>query len=1590
MKNILLTLLLFSFTSTLFCQENLDWRKSYKGKIEIEKTANDFVFFRVSSKWGVYNTQLNKIVLKPSADFVYADQTSILNNVFFLVKKGKIGICNSNGQLILKPIHRKLGIFSGYDRYSDIQFIQIDDKIFQINSLDSINTAIGKSTVKAQPYLNRYNCHLEIRNDNDLLLINNTASESEEMPIYTFLGEDSIDVNGNLVYMLSQQYTYSGIYSIKEQVWKSDSTLQSIHATDNLFVGTIFSNYGSEYFVLDKSFNTLKQYENYEKLSQDLSIVKLLIGTGIDAVNEIQNDNFFYDWFYYRQNGKSGLFSLWNLKPIIPAIHEELFFMHGDFYLHPVALVNKKFKINFLSGNVSSQFPACDSIFAFGFSNYTENSSSGKHFLQLNDKTYLVNQETDTLIFTETKINRGNHKLAWYDEFRYQDDLVFANSFVEAGPESTQPLQTIDALGNVYDSVFGYDEYGNGIYAYPPRIPSVNKSGLYNTITKKWVLNREYTLINKGENGYVGVLKSEESNVPTRFSFVDNNLQLVFDKITLDDIRNNKNYLSKITGSENVQYLSSVRIMDYSVLFNNEYSIVQVNGKEGLLNAETMNWHIQPKYDKIYFSNNLNVYLICNDKKIGLINQYGEVIVPPTANKIYALPDYDVFVVDDSLVTNTVTNDSHKIRITLSALVDDAPKEAFEFPGRGAIHFQAETNNNSLFVSDWMFESEFMEVDEFGEIINREPDPLTMTKSYSFRYSFEDKNIQDLSNYTQLEVVGDKFLAMGKDGLKSLYNLHGVRLNEGISETKVDGDFIYVIDKNKPFQFGEVNNYEYDFAYYPYVELNVLKLYSDEKLISWTPGHELLYAFSENLLLTFRINENLGYAMPEYYFLTNTNGIWEESRIYSSSEIITVQKFNDVYQIFNYNLVGDSVNLVLVTAKDTKLDTIANFSTYKMNGNYWVFDQYGEMAVLPTQNEFVLYNSKGKTLFALDKNEGSIGRFAHDRFVIRTKDGLIICNTKGELLNTNPYDLITTPWFFPPNSADIKSLMFFGIKGNKRDLLDHNAKVIKSFDEGTEFVSFTADYENLKSTFFDGKYYYLVDSKSGVPNFSNDKKWDTIIHFNMTNPDYSIKSFSFLSNNEECHIYNKHGKSIVSLPIKSKIDLTKIYNDNYFIYNPGTNSYNVFDAKSEKLITINHKKEYSLSSTSDKNIEEYYAFKEGKKYGISKLTIDHLSNFSSTIITEAIYDTLIKTPGIIVAKSGNNYSFFKSNKKYEKMNEVYTDLTIVENFLIMKKNNQTVLMHFEIYPDSLFIKETDLKVSPKIQVSKYSGGVACILHHNNKVGCWIPGTGFYLPIDNNKIELDYPDAGFYTTDENVYRIHDKSKVFNETVKNVKRVKSYIVAENMEGKFFIYNYNSPELLIRKIDYAFIDYEETDPVFIAKNNSKYGLIKWQELSPITAFDYDLIYSIYTGDTVYYAYKKSGKTGLLGTDYKPITAPIYDTITYFSTSVPGSLVVWNNKNIGLVNAISGKVIIPSIYYGFYYFENGDERPSFYITELYNSAKEEYSYGILDAKGKMIFTPQFSSYEDASDNGRLCNVRKGNTWYYIHPKTYKLVLIP
>lgn len=1589
MKNILLSLLFFSFTSTLFCQENLDWRKSYKGKIEIEKTSNDFIFFRVSSKWGVYNTRLSKIVLKPSADFVYADQTSILNEVFFLVKKGKIGICNSNGQLILKPMHRKLGIFSGYDRYSDVQFIQIDEKIYPLNSLDSINTAIGKGTVKAQPYLNRYNCHLEIRNDNDLLLINNTASESEEMPIYTFLGDDSIDVNGNLVYAQSQQYTYSGIYSIKEQVWKSDSTLQSIHATDNLFVGTIFSNNQSEYFVLDKSFNTLKQYDNYEKLSQDLAIVKLLIGTGVDAIDEIQNDYLFYDWFYYRQNGKAGLFSLLNLKPILPATHEELFFMSGEFYLHPIALVNKKFKINFLTGKVSSQFPACDSIFAFGFSNYTDNSYSGGRFLQLNDKTYLVKQETDTLIFTETKINKSNHNLAWQDEFRYKDDLVFVNSFVEAGPEPTQPIMSIDEFGNVYDSILGYDANGNGIYAYPPRIPSVNKSGLYNTMSKKWVLNREFTSINQGENGYVGVLKSEESHVPTRFSFVDNNLQLVFDKITLDDIRNNKNYLSKITGSENVQYLSSVRIMDYSVLFNKEYSIVQVNGKEGLFNAETMNWHIQPKYDKIYFSNNLNVYLVCNDKKIGLINQYGEVIVPPIANKIYALPNYDVFVVDDSLVTNTVTDDNSKIRISLSALVDDAPKEAFEFPGRGAIHFQAETNNNSLFVSDWMFESEFMEVDEFGEIINREPDPLTMTKSYSFRYSFDDKNIQDLSNYTQLELAGDKFLAMGKDGLKSLYNLHGVRLNEGISETKVDGDFIYVIDKNKPFQFGEANNYEYDFVYYPYTEQNVLNLYSDEKLISWTPGHELLCAFSENLLLTFRINENLGYTMPEYYFLIKNNGEWEESRIYSSSEIITVQKFNDTYQIFNYNLVGDSVNLVLVTANNTKLDTIANFSTYKMNGNYSVFDQYGEMAVLPAQNEFILYNSKGKTLFSLDKNEGSIGRYAHDRFVIRTKDGLKISNAKGELLNTNSYDLITAPWFFPPNSADIKSLMFLAVKGNKRELLDHNAKVIKSFGEGTEFVSFASDYENRKSTFFDGKYYYLVDSKSGVPNFSNDKKWDTILHFNMTNLDYSIKSFSFLSNNEECHIYNINGKSIVSLPTKSKIDLTKFYQDYYFIYNPGTNSYNVFDAKTEKLITINHKKEYSLSSASDKNFEEYYAFKEGKKYGISKLTIDHLSNFSSTIITEAIYDTLIKTPGLIVAKSGTNYSLFNSNKQYEKMNEVYTDLTIVENFLIMKKNNQTVLMHFEIYPDSLFIMETDLKVSPKIQVSKYSGGVACILHYNNKVGCWIPGTGFYLPIENRKIELDFPDAGFYTTDENVYRIQDKSKVFDETVKNVKRVKSYIVAENREGKFFIYNYNSPELLIRKIDYSFIDYEETDPVFIAKNNSKYGLIKWQELSPITAFDYDLIYSIYTGDTVYYAYKKSGKTGLLGTGYKPLTAPIYDSISSFNYSVPANLVVWKDKSKGLLSP-NGKVLLQPIYYEFTYYENGDDKPSFYITELFNKEKEEFSYGIADAKGKVLFTPQFRNCDYVNSDDRLCNVRKGNTWYYIHPKTFKLVLEP
>ena len=70
MKNILLTLLLFSFTSILFCQENLDWRKSYKGKIEIEKTANDFIEKSIFSRQEKENYE-SEISLKKKLDVIY-------------------------------------------------------------------------------------------------------------------------------------------------------------------------------------------------------------------------------------------------------------------------------------------------------------------------------------------------------------------------------------------------------------------------------------------------------------------------------------------------------------------------------------------------------------------------------------------------------------------------------------------------------------------------------------------------------------------------------------------------------------------------------------------------------------------------------------------------------------------------------------------------------------------------------------------------------------------------------------------------------------------------------------------------------------------------------------------------------------------------------------------------------------------------------------------------------------------------------------------------------------------------------------------------------------------------------------------------------------------------------------------------------------------------------------------------------------------------------------------------------------------------------------------------------------------------------
>lgn len=1579
MKNYSVVILIFLLVNSVFAQSENDWRAEFKGKIQEEKQQGDMFFFRVGAKWGAFNATLQKVVAKPTFDFVYADHAGSLDTLFFVILKNKVGLYSNSGAVILKPGFTQLGFYNNHPMdYSPPTCFRANDKNYTLDTEGNSQKIQNFQTLKfTNDYATEraFSCLLEVKND--FLIVNNRSNEDIlGYALYTINGDDSLDVNGNTVYSGASQLSYSGVYSFKEKKWKLEPIYQSVKKYGNYFLATRFSidTLTSTFLVFDHAFNLVNQYSSYDKLSRDLNQIKLFIDPSVSEVAPWEVFFILQDFFTFKSDNKKGLYSLYRNEIIETANYDEIFYLVGKLSESRVMLKDGKLIPKIQHDNFTTQLAPC--MFFATYIVNDLNNYSHKFFFQVDNRFFELNLKAENGMLQSCSFNPLAQPLIEKNIFSFQQEYLLIQSFVERGPEPTAPYMIVDAFGEVMDSVGGYDAMGNPLYAYPPPEPPVEASGIYHVKNKKFVLNRLYSNVSINENGFVGI--NQKLYLPTQYSFFNKSGVEQFSNKSAEELFTNKELIQKATVQSSAVAKENLYIGYLHLNILGNFFVIEQNGKQGVFDPEKMNWLIPCTFDKVIYSDRLYGYLVYDNDQIGIYSLTGKLIVPCKAKKITLIGLASALLVDDQWVTIIPYNNIQNVKLDVSALFVDMEWNILDFPDQSESHFRAEVNGSSLLINDWTFNQYYEEYDDFGNPI--EVDPLNTFRSNSAVYINKGKQKLQMDYLTQIEKLGDLYLCKRIHGDPVLTDANLKIINASVKSYKKWGDWLYIFDPSQILGYGYQDFADSDIPMYAYHEPKVIQLFYKGNEIVWDKQYELIHAFSPDMVLGMKQNTEGEYAKPDYFLLRSDGKNWTAQPFLTKYEVLWFDQFKDGYKAVNTNLYTEEAEISYLKANNKKIDTIGVWNGKANIAGYTSYDSYPSFFTVGNNDILTLINEQGKNMISFSAKEGEFITINSKRYIIHTAEGYLLLNENGERLTNEYYEQLKGELFSIPQWQSMQSQCYLAEKGGKKYVLDYNGMVLKEFSSGKNESNFSFLPDFYIQYFYDGSSYYDVQQINGLPDFSKSNRWDSIIYFyNNAGANASIY-LTLLTKSDKTEIRDNENNVIAALATRAYIEAEPFSNGLYFIYKPLQGTYDVFDVNDKKITSLNLRKSQLLSKSigSDHAINFYFTFKESGKYGISRLSYD-FKDFSSTVLIEPRYDTLIDRNGLLVGKQNNSYAVFKTAKNYERLPYIFTGFESFGNspLQLFKKDKKAELWYYQSDYDTIYKWELESAINLKVESINNWGEESFKIYDQNKTGYWIPVTGFKVPCMYRELTVNSPAKGYYTTESGIYKMTDHSKIIDEGIRSSRLLNSQFLVQTASNKYILYSYQqtSPQTIVS--EYEIIDAFVNQPYIIVRQNRKFSLMQTQTSKTVLPFEYDQLYYIPTDDSIYYAFKKNDKVGVFDKNFNSYIKPVYDSIANYSWQGIAGFMVWSNGKVGLIDR-NGKSIIAPLYEDFTYYEL--EGISFFrVDAKHPSKKGELIYGICDKNGKLVHAPQFDDIEIRGDNNVLYNARKGQKWYIV-----------
>ncbi len=550
-KFIFLFFLLFQFFT--FAQ---DLPKKVKSDSVFQMNQNEFLIYQ-KKKSGVYNVSTNSYSKSLSKNYLhYIPDLKIL--VEFLPENYVQYYLDDYN----KPKEKQLNKFSQFNAEyftNENEIIKIDKNHFIVNSFTSII--------------------------------------SPSVPLSDLYGEDSLDMNGNLVYYPSEPgKEKSGIFDISAKKWKIQPKYAKIHVLNNhYFCQKIYNDEGffsdTSYFDLYTQ-NDKNEFIFIEKITNQTNPSDVYTKvTGIKA-KRIHNTNYYVT----NNDGKQGLI-------------EFQLFWDDDFS-------NFYFK-EYYSPN-------------YQFVYYFENAN----LLLLKDENdfnfYKYNIEEEKLENIEIKF--------YNNKFTFQSDYSFYEQEFFFDIEKKDELLIIkDILGEYNHLIPFIDEYGedsigwDGNYVYPENEPGSYHSGIYDLKTKTWIVEPKYYYANtwNHKNFLVGNFPTDERglihpNAEIIFDVLNDKGEKIYADLKYFELISNVNIIQSLVEVENVNitvsdinYHSNKSLPNTLSFYSSKTYLIEKNGKYKIVDTRGVNI-----FDFNFFNQNYNDFVFTNEKSASFFKSF--------------------------------------------------------------------------------------------------------------------------------------------------------------------------------------------------------------------------------------------------------------------------------------------------------------------------------------------------------------------------------------------------------------------------------------------------------------------------------------------------------------------------------------------------------------------------------------------------------------------------------------------------------------------------------------------------------------------------------------------------------------------------------------------------------------------------------------------------------------------------------------------------------------------------------------------------------------------------------------------------------